>query len=588
MKAFKKLSILGASLLMLATASCTDGYESEPVEKFTLDYVFSTTDSVGTQARYFLNNMYLQLSNGHNRVGSDYLDAASDDAISIEYDDSDVYELVMGRYTSTNLVYSEMEWGDYYSVIRQANILIANIDRVPFNLTYTKADGTVLPLNTSMKAEARFLRAYNYFELVKRYGGVPLVGDKIFELDDDLQLPRNTFEECIDYIVSELDAIMPDMRALPTNDASTYGHVPTVESCMAMKARVLLYAASPLYNENPIESGNTLISYASYDRERWKTAADAAKELIYTYGHKGTGVVNLTSSFRNVFYDFYNVSSNPEVIWFVQGSRNTSIENNNGPLGFTGNALGNGRTLPTQNLVQSFPMKDGKPIGQSTTYSYDNNRQYDNRDPRLDYTIIHNGSRWLGTEIETYQGGTHNPTSSALYTRTSYYMKKFMGNFDQGVSEYASTLHLWVVYRYAEVLLNYAEALNEYLDAPDAEVYECITKLRARAGIDAGDDNLYGLTEGMTRDEMREVIRNERRIELAFEEHRYWDIRRWRLAETVFAEPLKGCLVISSSGSVSISEIDVLDVDFDTRRYYYPIPYSEVVKNSNMKQNPNW
>ena len=170
-------------------------------------------------------------------------------------------------------------------------------------------------------------------------------------------------------------------------------------------------------------------------------------------------------------------------------------------------------------------MLDGKPIGQSDKYAYNVNSQYDNRDPRLDYTIIHNGSRWLTKEIATYQGGANNPTSSALYTRTSYYMKKFMGSCES-TSDYQSTLHLWVTLRYAEVLLNYAEALNEYLDAPTNDVYDCIVSLRARAGIEAGNNGLYGLEEGMTKEQMRDVIRNERRIEMAFEEQRYWDIRR--------------------------------------------------------------
>ena len=141
---------------MLSMAACNDNYEKEPVEKFTLDYVFSTTDSVGNQARYFLNRMYQQLSNGHNRLGSDYLDAASDDAISIQYDKSDVYKLAMGQYTANSRIGGDMGWGDYYKVIRQANILIENIHRVPFNLTYTKANGEKTPLNVTMKAEARF------------------------------------------------------------------------------------------------------------------------------------------------------------------------------------------------------------------------------------------------------------------------------------------------------------------------------------------------------------------------------------------------------------------------------------------------
>ena len=200
MKRNRKVMLMGCMLGLAGLASCTDGYESEPVENFTLDYVFSPTDSVGTQATQYLNNIYRHLVNGHNRVGSDYLDAATDDAISIYYDDSEVYKLAMGRYTPTGRISAEMGWGTYYNTIREASIFVANIDRVPFNLTYVKAgetetdaDGNLkeTPLNVTMKAEARFLRALAYFELVKRYGGVPLLGDRVFELNDNLELPRN-------------------------------------------------------------------------------------------------------------------------------------------------------------------------------------------------------------------------------------------------------------------------------------------------------------------------------------------------------------------------------------------------------------
>ena len=137
-----------------------------------------------------------------------------------------------------------MEWGGYYQGIRKANILINNIDVVPFNLTYINALGETKPLNYTMKAEARFLRAHFYFELVKRYGGVPLIGDNVYVLGDDVQLPRNTFAQCIDYIVRELDEIKDDLRSLPMADATEFAHAPTKEACLAMKARVLLYAAS--------------------------------------------------------------------------------------------------------------------------------------------------------------------------------------------------------------------------------------------------------------------------------------------------------------------------------------------------------
>lgn len=583
----KYLMLLGASLLFM-TSACTDGYESEPVEQFTLDYVFSRTDSAGVQAKRFLNDIYLNhLDNGHNRVGGDYLDAASDDAISINNSDPDVYLLAVGRYSANSPVSTDMKWGTYYQGIRKTNILINNIDVVPFNLKYTNAKNEVKPLNYTMKAEARFLRANLYFELVKRYGGVPLIGDNVYVLGDDMELPRNTFEQCINYIISELDEIKDDLRKLPMDDAGDYAHAPTREACMAMKSRVLLYAASPLFNERTIEPGNELIGYASYDPERWALAAQVAKDFIDQFGPDGAGTFGLTSDYRNIFLNFYSGDNNPELIFFRQVGKTKSIETNNGPLGFSGNALGNGRTNPTQNLVESFPMLDGK-MPKESKYTYQQNDQYKNRDPRLKWTILHNGSSWLGKILDTTQGGVNNP-NGAQTNQTSYYMCKFMDKCDEGRTDYdGEKMHLWPMYRYAEILLNYAEALNESQSVPSDDIYNALIALRQRAGIEPGDDGLYGLKKPMDTNEMRKVIQNERRIEMAFEEQRYWDIRRWRLAEDIYKEPLKGLTILGSNGAWNYHEMNIMSITFDNKRYFYPIPYSEVIKNKNMVQNPNW
>ena len=581
----KYLTFLGVGLLFMASA-CNDGYEKEPVEHFTLDYLFSRADSAGIQARYFLNNIYYEhLPSGYNRINGDFLDAASDDAISINNNEPEIYKLFMGRYSAVSRL-TDMEWGGYYQGIRKANILINNIDVVPFNLTYINALGETKPLNYTMKAEARFLRAHFYFELVKRYGGVPLIGDNVYVLGDDVQLPRNTFAQCIDYIVRELDEIKDDLRSLPMADATEFAHAPTKEACLAMKARVLLYAASPLFNEKPLEAGNELIGYPSYDSGRWNLAAQAAKDLIDQYGPKGKGTLNLAQDYRNIFVDFYG-GNNPELIFFRPVGKNKSIETANGPLGFSGNSLGNGNTNPTQNLVESFLMKDGTKY---VSTSVDD--PFKNRDPRLDFTILHHGSRWLNTTLDTQVGGTHNP-SGAQYSRTCYYMAKFMKDY-QTSSNYEDNIHLWVMYRYGEVLLNYAEALNEVALAggtiDNKEVLNSLIQLRKRAGIERGNENYYGLPAPQNYDaaEMREIIRNERRIEMAFEEQRYWDIRRWRIAEDIFKEPLKGLNIQVVGNKTIYNEVNVLSAEFDTKRYFYPIPYSEVIKNGNMIQNPNW
>jgi len=586
MKQLKYITCVIATTLF-ALAACTDNYESLPVDRFTEEFVFSTTDSTGKQARQFLNMIYEQLPNRHNGVGGDYLEAATDNALSIAMgDEPDVYRLMLGRYTASNRIQSDMQWGEYYASIRKVNLLIRNIDIVPFNISYTDALGNKRPFNATMKAEARFLRAYFYFQLLQRYGGVPLIGDQIFGLEDDLELPRNTFSECVDYIIDEIEDMKDSLRSIPLEYPEEFAHVATREAALALKTRVLIFAASPLFNGDTLEEGNELTGYPSYSRDRWKVAADAARSFMDTYGENGRKVFGLAADFRKVFTNWYG-GDNPELIFFRNTGNNTGLETMNGPLGFSGIRLGNGRTNPTQNLVNAFPMKDGYPRGESPQYAYNPQKPYDNRDPRLDMTVLHNGSNWLGTQLKTYQGGPHNPAATGQYSRTSYYMRKFLGNFENA-DQYGNTLHLWVMFRYAEIVLNFAEAENEYLDAPSNEVYDVITALRRRAGIEPGDDNLYGLKRDMTQSEMREVIRNERRIELAFEEHRYWDIRRWKIAVDVFSEPIKGMQIVLSQGNPSYQEIDLITAPFNERRYLYPIPYAEVNKNKNMVQNPKW
>ncbi|MBR1518488.1 MAG: RagB/SusD family nutrient uptake outer membrane protein [Prevotella sp.] len=604
MKTLKTIILLSVVLVAAAT-SCTDDYEELPVDQYTIEYVFSETDSAGVQAVRFLNAIYSMLPSGYNRVGSDFLDAASDDAVSLYMDsDPDVLRLQTGRYTESNQVSSDMTWGTWYEAIRRCNIFINNIDRVPFNTSfvnsreYTDESGETVvgetrPMGSSYKAEARFLRAFFYFQLLERYGGVPLVGDKVFDINDNLELPRNTFADCVDYIVDELTDIQDSLRSLPMRDATAFAHVPTKQACLAFKSRVLLYAASPLFNGNTLEAGNPYVGYTDYNQDRWTLAAEVAKDFIDNYGILSTRTsmnknkFQLISDYRKVFINYFS-SDTREVIFFRNNGNGTSVERNNGPLGFSGNKLGNGRTNPTQNLVDAFLMKDGKPRGQSK-YAYDPQRPYENRDGRLDYTVLHQGSVWLNTQLDTYQGGANNPSGSGRYNQTSYYMCKFMNDFTTS-NEYGSHNELWIYFRFAEILLNFAEAANEcsnrdaYLD----DIINVLIPIRHRAGIEPGSDKLYGLDPSMTREQMREVIHNERRLELAFEEHRYFDIRRWREAETIFRKPIQGMQIVKGTSQMVYTPIDILNVDWSNKMYLYPIPYTEVNKNSNMVQNPNW
>jgi hypothetical protein len=596
MKLHKYLTVIGLSSLLFL-ASCDD-YEDVPIERFTIDYVFSHTDSLGKNAEKYLNTIYNTIPNGHNRVAGDYLDAASDDAVTSFIAENDIQRLAAGQYTASSPIGGDMYWGSFYTAIRQSVTFINHIDEVPLMMTFVSGTDTI-SMNRAWKAEARFLKALFYFELVKRYGGVPILRDNApYELGEDMELPRQSFDFCINYIVDELDAIKDSLRRAETLPMTSEGHVVTQGAAMALKSRVLLYAASPLFNEKPIAANNNLVGYTEYDRERWKVAADAARYFIDTYNKKTPRVYALTGNvgstlkgFQTTFLDYYGAGSglnkNTEVIFFHQGEQGTGLEKANAPIGFTGTNQSNGRTSPTQNLVDAFPMLDGLPIGESTKYSYNSQNPYEKRDPRLDYTVMHNGTAWLGKTLQTYNGGDNNLGKSAQTTKTSYYLRKFMGNFGASAN-YSNVLHTWVMFRYAEILLNLAEAVNEY-DGPTQEVYDALIALRTRAQIEAGTaPNRYGLKAGMSKEEMREVIRNERRIELAFEEHRYWDIRRWRIAEDLFQQPLEGMSIASNNGLLTFSRIPVASYTFEKKRYLYPIPYSEVIKNRNMVQNPEW
>ena len=570
----KKTIYITLFVSICALFSCTNDYESVPVEQFTEDFVFSETDSIGEKAKEFLNAIYSTMPNGHNRVGGDYLDAAADDAISSALGQTDVDNLAAGNYTSMTRVTTDMTWGTNYQAIRRVNIFVKGIDRVPLKFTFNNGQ----PMTRAWKAEARFIRALHYFELIKRYGGVPIVPEKVLTLEDDVELPRNSFSECVEYVVSELDAIKDSLRTNPIPNAQVDGHVVTKGAALALKSRILLYAASPLFNGGNIGAGNELTGYIDNSQQRWKRAADAARDFISTLPY-----YTLQPDFSDVFI----TDASPEVIFFRQGGRNKDIEKNNAPIGYAAPNDARGRTSPSQNLVESFPMLDGKAIGDpASAYSYNINDQFTNRDPRLAYTILHDGSQWLNTTVQTFVGGKDNPNTAIQKTKTSYYMRKFMGHFEN-VSDYQDTRHNWIMFRYAEILLNFAEAENEFSGATN-EVYQILGQLRARAGIQAGADNLYGLAAGMSKEQMREAIHNERRIEMAFEEQRYWDIRRWKTAQAVYSLPVRALQIAQIGGVKNYNIITVRTTTFQESRYLYPIPYSEVVKNGLMVQNPGW
>lgn len=563
------LSMVVSGLLVM-TSSCRK-YETQPKDWFTSDLTFDSLDKNGTVTAFALNNIYTYLPNGYNWVDFEFLDAGTDDGVPSRIN-TRVENYSNGTVSLTNN--PDPYWSNAYYGIRRANIFLKNVVRTPISATNMQY----------WKAEARFLRAYFYWELLKRYGGVPLMGDTVLELNDDIEIPRATYAETVDYIVNECTAIKDSLRADPAADAE-WGHA-SKGAAVALKCRVLLYAASPLFNGGGVENDATkkaLTGYLTTDATRWQKVANAVTEF------KALGYYNLITAgtapagFINVFIN----KKNTEIIFAKQNALSSTIETFQSPVGYiVSNVQSYGLTSPSQNLVNAFPMRNGLPVTDGAS-GYNAAAPYTNRDPRLDATVFYNGLTWLNRTVKTFQGGADkpdNPTAAQIQTRTGYYLRKFLGNFTTS-NAFSNQSHNFPIFRFAEILLTNAEALNE-LSQVESAVAEII-RLRARAGITAGSNNRYGIKVGITQTEMRDLIRNERRIELAFEEHRFWDIRRWKIADQVMNAPITG-MKITNGTPLTYQVVTVANPVFQNRLYHMPIPFDEILKNSKLIQNEGW
>jgi hypothetical protein len=563
MKKYKYL-LLSLILTTLAFSACQK-MEDTPLQLITEEYLWDSKDSLGTNASYFLNTIYGDLPDGYNRIGGDVLDAATDDAVP-SADNTSISRFTNGGYSP--LTNADNSFTSNYASIRKCNMFLQNFPKVNLR-SDLKKEGVF------WMAENRFLRAMFYFELIKRYGGVPLLGDRVLTINDDLKLPRNSFDECVNYILTELDAITPALRVDGTLLDGDYGRV-TKAAGLALKIKVLLYAASPLNNP-------------TNDVAKWRRAKNAAAEFIRTNTY-----YTLVASFPSIF----TVRKNTEVILAYQRPLSSDVETNNAPIGYvSGTTTSRGRTSPTQELVDAFPTSKGLPIttdikSPTNLTGYDANSPYANRDPRLAQTVFYNGVSWLSRPVETFNGGRDRPGGIAVQTKTGYYMRKFMADFSTGTT-YANQSHNFPIFRYADVLLMFAEAKNE-VDGPGSSadsVYTYLKAIRARANISAGASNTFGLpTTAPSVAQMRAIIQNDRRIEMAFEEQRFWDIRRWKIAENVYNKPLHG-IRITKSGTILNYQVETLNIPFQffaPRMYRYAIPYSEISKNTNLIQNEGY
>lgn len=547
--------------------SCNDFFSFDETSALTEDMVFQ---GLGSQ-RNFLFNIYSYLPQMDNSIGGAMLDCATDDAEHINDFAS------IQRFNSGNInvsVNPDDKWAHYYTGIQKCNkfleeATVESLDAYKSNNNKDKDGQGYYPLVLKnleyLRAEARFLRAFFYFELIKRYGGVPIITSSN-EIDFNakkITLTRHTFDECVNFIVTELNKAIPDLAyehdtsdgLLGQTGRATYG------AGLALKSRLLLYAASPLFNpEN--------------DKERWGKAAEAAYALLkeskykleYTYGAL-----------------FLSQNSDELILERRQPDAN-SFERANFPIGYDG---GNTGTCPSHNLVESYEMRStGLGIYEPGS-GYQPGNPYLGRDPRLMETILYNTNFWSGREVQIWNGGLDAPPIQNA-TKTGYYLKKYLNqNVKIGAGQNIIQRHTWYIFRLGEIYLNFAEAANELMDNPDQKTEwgisarDAVNAIRQRA-------RMKDFPAGMTKEDFRKKLQNERRVELAFEGHRFWDVRRWKIGRETLGADLRGIVVEKTTNNQYIYTEKVVEKrHFEDKMNLYPIPYSERVKAS-LEQNPGW
>lgn len=543
-----------------------------------LEYDYAVDGTISEQqvfasnehTRNFLNNIYRGLVEGkngdfrYNLNGELGLSTGSDEAVSAL--PGAAINLFNNGNWSPTLLYDDV-YAQQYRALRSVNIFLKNAE------TSALIDDATLSKQTLI-GEAHFLRAMFHFELLKRYGGV-IIADKPFNLEENLDLPKNTFDEVVAHIVADCDLAIANISYTTSFDhGSAIKGRATKAAAAALKSRVLLYAASPLNNP-------------SNDVTKWQAAANAAKAVIDMVGTKH-GL--LTFAQLPNLWNFGTQAYNKEVIFASETLSSTAIDINNAPPSYTD---GRGRTNPTQELVDAFEMKaSGKSIN-TVGSGYDPQNPYLGRDDRLSLFINYNGLNFRGINIDTRIGEKDNNPQAAVdrTTATGYYLRKFLNTTNTG-----ATRRTYVYFRYAEILLNYAEALNETMASPPMGVYDAINSVRRRgitpataglAALQSTNINGNGYVPA-TRDAMRLRIQNERRVELCFEEHRFFDVRRWKLGEQFFNKPVSGVKITGSVAPFTYSYFVVQNRTFSDKMYRFPFSQLQLAKAPALKQNPNW
>ncbi len=551
---------ISAAISIAFTLSSCNGFLDREEDSF-IDKT-ATFDSYNRTKQY-LTYAYTLLPEGLNRFSREALLASATDDAEFAIESADIQQFNNGSWNALNN--PDDVWNRYYSGISKCCTLLENTDHVNLDISRLDPDKQVEYANSlkdirMWRAEARFLRAYFHFELLKRYGPIPIVTSTLSINGNYENTPRPTMKEVVDFIAKECDIAADTLELTPWRNVNDAFGRATKGAALALKSRLLLYAASPLY----VDFGDTNEANKPTDVALWKSAADAAKAVIDLNQYE------LASSYADLFKNDFQ---NKEYIFVRRYVANSDFEKSNFPVSFGGK----GGTNPSQNLVDDYEMLDGTPFDWNDPAKAA--QPFENRDARLGATILMNMAPFKGKKVATYpEGADASPNPNA--TKTGYYLRKFLNedvNIQTGGS---SSGHVVPLFRLAEIYLNYAEALNE-CDPTNPDIALYLNKVRNRASL----PNVSALSQ----EQMRAVIQHERRVELAFEEHRSWDVRRWKIASSTLGAPLMGVQIERKPlGGYTYMPVKVEQRVFQPKMYWYPIPQSEVLKLKQWKQNNGW
>lgn len=596
-------------------------------------------EMVFTEPRYavwYLNSIYKEMNANYFRFGTaGFLGNATDEGqCKANWDNAHL--MGIGSWSPASIPFAVNVWDKNYSAIRAANRFLANVDNIPDSEEPPVNDG----IRNRMKGEAIFLRAFFYSDLLKYYGGFPIITEVLTQYDDEkLFTARESFDACVEFICYELETALPLLPDAADLTPSEFGKI-TKGAALGLLCKIRLTAASPLFNDP--EKPDDCEFRGQYDPNKWVVAAEAARRfLTETTGyslHSSTAPDKYGS-----YEDFFIRRSSPEVVLSYQSTPSNDANVNLERVCLPGQFFnyGNGviNNLPLLNLVADYEVVKLNAAGDITEAyelgidkvvelykngtvdpisGWDPQKPYVNRDPRFYQSVFYNQSPWPARSGITYQVWQRDPASALTadgtqyltgWYNTGFFNRKFLDAY-ANLKAYKTVLnvnHNYPIIRYAEILMNYAEALNEAYGNPDVapagypmSARDAVNMIRTRAAFPnyttsvppgmpllARGKSMPPIPAGLSKDQMRGKIRHERRIEFAYEEQRFWDVRRWKIGQQT--EKIYSQRVYKRDNGTYRYDAELLEIRlWDDKYSLFPMWENELLKNKNLVQNPGW